>query len=50
MRWRINIYDESRDDVNKDRVSRGLEYDDDESDDEIDVLNDPKSCGYGERR
>ena len=27
------------DDVNKDRVSRGLEYDDDESDDEMDVLN-----------
>lgn len=27
------------DDVNKDRVSRGLEYDDDESDDEMDVLS-----------
>ena len=30
-------------DVNKDRVSRGLEYDDDDSDEEIDIMDEMKN-------
>ena len=31
------------DDVNKDRVSRGLEYDDEDSDEEIDIMDEMKN-------